>query len=212
MSGHVFIDETKQRGYLMVAGVVVADDLDVLRKTIRSLILPGQRRLHMKNENDRRKHAIASAIVATDIQVTVYDAARRYRNERERRAACLRAVVNDAAARAHPVLVLEQDDSLLSWDNQHLIEFTRAAGCRDTLRISAPQNHRRAPARNTRRDRMVLGQGRRLAPPHPTSRHRRTRGLKASPTSAKPERRSRPAGSRAHFLKLTATGTLHCRL
>ncbi|CAN5250293.1 hypothetical protein BH20ACT5_BH20ACT5_12840 [soil metagenome] len=39
------------------------------------------------------------------------------------------------------MLVLEQDDSLLlSWDNQHLIEFTRAAGCRDTLRYE----HRRA--------------------------------------------------------------------
>lgn len=48
--------------------------------------------------------------------------------------------MNDAAARAHPVLVLEQDDLLLSWDNQHLIEFTRAAGCRDTLRYQ----HRRA--------------------------------------------------------------------
>ena len=140
VSGHVFIDETKQRGYLMVASVVAAADLDLLRKTIRSLILPGQRRLHMKDENDRRKHAIVSAIIPTDIQVTIYDAARRYRNERERRAACLRAVVNDAAARAHPVLVLEQDDSLLSWDNQHLIEFTRAAGCRDTLRYQ----HRRA--------------------------------------------------------------------
>lgn len=103
VSGHVFIDETKQRG-------------------------------------DSRKHAIASAIIVTDIQVTVYDAARRYRNERERRAACLRAAVNDAAARAHPVLVLEQDDSLFGWDNRHLIEFTRAAGCRDTLRYQ----HRRA--------------------------------------------------------------------
>jgi hypothetical protein len=139
--GHVFIDETKQRGYLLVASAVAADDLDILRKTIQSLILPGQRRLHMKDENDCRKHAIASAIAATDIQVAVYGAAHRYHNERERRAACFRAVVNDAAARAHAILVLEQDDSLLSWDNQHLIEFTRATGCRDTLRYQ----HRRAP-------------------------------------------------------------------
>ncbi len=47
MSGYVFIDETKQRGYLLVASVVAAADLDLLRKIIRSLILPGQRRLHM---------------------------------------------------------------------------------------------------------------------------------------------------------------------
>lgn len=38
------------------------------------------------------------------------------------------------------MLILEQDDTLLSWDNQHLIYYTRAAGCRDTLRYE----HRRA--------------------------------------------------------------------
>ncbi|MGH3942102.1 MAG: hypothetical protein ACRDTG_26465 [Pseudonocardiaceae bacterium] len=36
-------------------------------------------------------------------------------NERERRANCLRAIVDDAASRADTMLVLEQDDSLLSW-------------------------------------------------------------------------------------------------
>lgn len=40
------------------------------------------------------------------------------------------------------MLVLVLDDSLVSWDNQHLIEFARAAGCRDTLRY----DHRRAAA------------------------------------------------------------------
>jgi hypothetical protein len=29
---------------------------------------------------------------------------------------------------------LEQDDSLVRSDTQHLIEFTRTAGCKDTLR------------------------------------------------------------------------------
>lgn len=32
------------------------------------------------------------------------------------------------------MLILEQDDSLLRWDNQRLIEITRDAGCRETLR------------------------------------------------------------------------------
>ena len=74
------------------------------------------------------------------MQATIYDAGIRYRNERERRAACLRAIVGDAAACGHEMLVLEQDDSLLSWDNRQLIEFTRAAGCHGTLRYE----HRRA--------------------------------------------------------------------
>ena len=38
------------------------------------------------------------------------------------------------------MLVLEQDDTLLSWDNRRRIEFTREAGCRSTLRYE----HRRA--------------------------------------------------------------------
>lgn len=140
MSAHVFADETKQRSYLLVAGVVVPNDLDTVRKTLRALVLPGQRRLHMKNENDQRRRAIAAAVVGSGISATIYDAARRYSNERDRRAACLRALVGDCARRGDAMLVLEQDDTLLSWDNQRLIEFTRDAGCRDTLRYE----HRRA--------------------------------------------------------------------
>jgi len=105
------------------------------------------------------------------------------------------------------MLVLEQDDTLLSWDNQRLIEFTRAAGCRDTLRYEHRSRRSRAVARGTRRDCLVLGQGRPLAPPHRRRRHRRPRAVDRTQTTAKPERHGRPAGSRAHFLRLNATRT-----
>ncbi len=140
MSSHVFVDETKHRGYLLVASVVVPDDLNSVRRMLRGLVLPGQRRLHMKDENDQRRRSIATAIAVSGVTATIYDAGRRYRNERERRAACLRALIIDVARRGDAMLVLEQDDTLLSWDNQRLIEFTREAGCRDTLRYE----HRRA--------------------------------------------------------------------
>ena len=140
MSNHVFVDETKRRGYLLVAGVVVPGDLDTVRRMLRGLVLPGQRRLHMKDENDQRRRSIATAIAVSGVTATIYDAGRRYRNERERRAACLHALIIDAAQRGDAMLVLEQDDTLLSWDNQRLIEFTREAGCRETLRYE----HRRA--------------------------------------------------------------------
>jgi hypothetical protein len=142
VSGHVFVDETKRRDYLIVAVVVVPEDLDRIRLMLRGLVLPGQRRLHMKDESDPRKRSIATAIAVSGVQATVYDAGRRYRNERERRAACLQAVVEDVARRGDAMLVIEQDDSLVSWDNQHLIALTRAAGCRDVLRYE----HRRASA------------------------------------------------------------------
>jgi len=62
VSGEVFIDETKHRNYVVVAAVVVPGDLAGLRHTVRGLVLPGQRRVHMtKGERtppaaDRRHH------------------------------------------------------------------------------------------------------------------------------------------------------------
>jgi hypothetical protein len=139
---HIFVDETKRRGYLLVASVVVPAELDSVRKVLRGLVLPGQRRLHMKDESDQRRRSIATAITVSGITATIYDAGRRYGNERERRAACLHALVIDAARRGDAMLVIEQDDTLLSRDNQHLIEYTREVSCRDTLRYE----HRRASA------------------------------------------------------------------
>lgn len=64
-------------------------------------MLPGQRRLHMKNENESRRRSIATVIAVSGIRATVYDAGRRYRNDRERRAACRTALVSDLADRGH---------------------------------------------------------------------------------------------------------------
>jgi len=140
VNGHVYLDETKRHSYLVAAAFVLPAVQDELRRVVRGLVLPGQRRLHMKDERDSRKRAIAAALVAAGVQATVYDAGVRYSTERLRRAACLQGVVQDAAGRGDTLLVLEQDDSLVSWDSQQLIELTRAAGCRDTLHYV----HRRA--------------------------------------------------------------------
>ncbi|WP_158609264.1 hypothetical protein [Micromonospora musae] len=46
MSAHIFVDETKERGLLVAAAVVLTRDLAPARKVMRSLILPNQRRIH----------------------------------------------------------------------------------------------------------------------------------------------------------------------
>ena len=43
MSAHVFVDETKRRGYLLVASGVGSSDLADTRRMLRGLVLPGQR-------------------------------------------------------------------------------------------------------------------------------------------------------------------------
>lgn len=133
-SRHVFIDETKQRDYIMVASSHAATDVRELRGVLRALLLPNQRFLHMKSERIGRKRRIAAAIAAAGVQATVYRARPRHRTEKQRREACLRQLVSDNADGVHTLLVFDQDETLRRWDNQKLIDFTRAENCRETLR------------------------------------------------------------------------------
>ncbi|OBB32209.1 hypothetical protein A5763_11220 [Mycolicibacterium fortuitum] len=140
---HIYVDETKQRDYLLVASVHAPADLTALRQVVRGLLLPGQRYLHMKNEKDGRKRTIAQAFVGAGVQATVYRAGAEYRNERERRSACLRALIDDhASLNAH--IVLDEDETMVRFDNQKLVEYTRAAGCRDILRYEHKRSHTEA--------------------------------------------------------------------
>jgi hypothetical protein len=54
VSAHVFVDESKHRDYLLVAAAVMPGDLTAARKAIREVVMPGQRRVHMKKESDAR--------------------------------------------------------------------------------------------------------------------------------------------------------------
>jgi hypothetical protein len=45
---HLFVDESKERDYVLVAGVIAPADLATTRAFTRSLIYRGQARLHMK--------------------------------------------------------------------------------------------------------------------------------------------------------------------
>lgn len=90
--------------------MVLPAELTPARALVRSLVLPGQRRVHMKKENEPRKRAIADAIVASGITATVYDAGPSGRDEPGARARCLSALIGDLVAAKADRLVLEQDD------------------------------------------------------------------------------------------------------
>lgn len=93
----------------------------------------------MKDERDSRRHAIADTVARMadlGLETTIYDAGRRHRNERERRACCLRALVLDAAQLPQSTITFDLDESMMSWDRQQMIELTRALGCGDRVRYS----------------------------------------------------------------------------
>ncbi|AYE99674.1 hypothetical protein C0J29_32465 (plasmid) [Mycobacterium paragordonae] len=138
---HIYVDETKHRDYLMVAAVVLGEDLTSARAVVQELLKPGQRHLHMKDEADGRKETIAKALVSADLRATVYDAGRRHRTQVLARAACLSALVEDlATSNVETLIVLDQDESLVQSDRRLLYGAVRAAGCEATVRYE----HRRA--------------------------------------------------------------------
>lgn len=130
--GQIFVDESKRAGYVVAA--VTVTDTEAVRKVVRSLVLPGQRRLHMKHEQMRRRRITVSALAATEIHATIYDAARRYRTDWAARTACLTALVEDIAARTGETrLVIEQDESAVRTDRHDLFHLARQAGIADRL-------------------------------------------------------------------------------
>lgn len=129
----VYVDETKAKGYVLAAAVVLPTDVTVLRKTVRGLIAPGQTRLHMKAEKTPRQHQVLSTLVPLALPVILYQAdCQRHRTDIARRRACLAQLVHDQAGRCEH-LVLESDTTQDGRDRQDLIELTRAAGCGDTM-------------------------------------------------------------------------------
>lgn len=140
---HIYVDETKRRDYLMVAAVVLGEDLTAARAVIQDLLKPGQHHLHMKDEADGRKETIAKTLVAADLRATIYDAGRRHRTQLQARAACLSALVEDlAASDLETLIVLDQDETIMHSDRQLLYRAVRDAGSESTLRYE----HRRSTA------------------------------------------------------------------
>jgi hypothetical protein len=134
LTGWVFVDESKRHDYLLVAVSTGSIGTEYVRRTMRSLVLPGQYRLHMKDERDARKRSIATAICTCAVRAVVYDAGRRYRNERERREACLRGLVADLAVGGDDVVVvLEEDETLVAYDRAVLFRAVQSSDCAELL-------------------------------------------------------------------------------
>ena len=99
------------------------------------LVLPGQRRLHMKDESEPRKRSIAAAhrSAAPEPRSMTPDGLAPHRAV-NRRSACLRALGADAAQRGDAILVLEQDDTLIASDRKLILSrHPRRSLCRAAL-------------------------------------------------------------------------------
>jgi hypothetical protein len=126
MTRRVVVDETKRRGYVLVASAHLSGDVESLRKVVRGLTLKGQTRIHMKKENDSRRRLIVSELLAAGVTADVYQASRK--DEFDARYACLDRLLGQLAGGEDTILTLEQDDSLIIWDRRRLFDLTRMHG------------------------------------------------------------------------------------
>jgi len=81
---HVFLDETKRHGYVVAAAAVQPGDLAPLRSVVRGLVLPGQRRVHMKDERDSRPGDRGGTVDAGAMTVDARTTAKTHRDGRLR--------------------------------------------------------------------------------------------------------------------------------
>jgi hypothetical protein len=137
---HVFVDETRQRGYLLAAAVVEAGSLAASRQAIRALIMPRQRRIHFKGESNPRRHKILDAIIDLGVRANIYQADRR-QSDADARRSCLIRLVADVAELKAARLVLEPDDSAVKADQAVLYANVRATGLADSLRYEHLRAH-----------------------------------------------------------------------
>jgi hypothetical protein len=126
---HVFVDESKTRGLLMVAAVVSSNAVVAQRQAMRALLLPGQRRLHFTKESPARRRKILGILTEFDLEVRLYESESATSSSRER---CLGAIVRDAADSGER-LAIERDESTYDFDRRTLTEACRVHGCRETL-------------------------------------------------------------------------------
>ncbi len=107
----------------MCVVVVANDDVDVLRRPVRSFCLPGQRRWHFVHERDSRRRQIIDAIVASgQVTALIYHGKGR---DGDIRAESFRRMVQPLLDRSVTRLIIESREGRDDLDRQVLVDQLR---------------------------------------------------------------------------------------
>lgn len=129
---HAFVDESKQRGLLVVAAVLSSADVTAVRRDVEGLHLRAQRRIHFKDESDGRKRTILDVLTGTPVRLRLYECPSE-RHELAAREACPTRIVEDLAVLGGERLVIERDDSTILHDKRTLYQAVGKVGVRGSL-------------------------------------------------------------------------------
>jgi hypothetical protein len=197
-------ESIRSRWHWLAIVTVSQQDVGKLDRLVRSLHLPGQRRLHFKSEGTARRRTIISRVVESNlVRARVYRAPRPVVEARE---SCLRAAMSDLIESKSSRLILDlMDEQQATRDRAVINESLRRAG--------ATLHYLHAPSR----DNAVVQVADVVAWAYGADGdwRRRIKPMIEKTTDAGPwmrETRStgRPAGNRAHFPQLLPRATHQC--
>lgn len=122
---HLFVDESKKRGYLFAVAAVHIGDVQRERALMRSFLLHGQSHLHFTKESDGRRRTILHELIKHSTARSTVIAVTARVSDVEARRACLAATATIAVERRADRLVFERDDSTHQADRRFLFPKLR---------------------------------------------------------------------------------------
>lgn len=136
----LYVDESKARGYYVVATASSARSVQGSEKALRALLKPGQRRIHFKSERDSRRREVLSRMKELDVRAAVWIA--KGRPNKEARDLCITGVTTEACRSGADQLFLERDDSLMGADRRLIASILRQETNTDLkYQHAAPHEH-----------------------------------------------------------------------
>jgi hypothetical protein len=128
---HLFVDESKAKGYVMAIAIIEAAKLAEARQALRALRLGGQTSLHFKRESVRRRRMILTALVNTGWGGHVVSS--KQSRQDVARAECLSLLVGFASAVKARHITLELDASVERFDRQTLFRLLARQSTQESL-------------------------------------------------------------------------------
>lgn len=136
----LFIDESKEKNYIIVVAAIADGDVTRLRSATSDLRLKGQQRVHFVKESVPRRRMILQTFETLGVRTFVFAAYGL--SDVSAREWCLESVVDLAAEVNAQRIILETDDSIVATDKRTLYRSLDTRGMRETVSYG----HERAAA------------------------------------------------------------------
>lgn len=128
---HLFVDESKAKGYVMAIASIEATQVEAARRALRSLRLGGQTSLHFKRESARRRRRILATLATTGWSAHIVSS--QHSRHDLARADCLSQLVEFASSVDAGQMTLELDASVERFDRQTLFRLMAQRSPRKSL-------------------------------------------------------------------------------